>query len=143
MLTRPPVCRFRVAVYKRWELFSWNHRCPTNPIRLNNLCDPSLPTGPRILAVSLSTTRFRLVLRRLTLLRLAQAGTLGLSAGSLSPSPYVTSCQHSRLQYPPPSLTGTASLAYRTYTARITADLSFDYCGFSPVTIFRRKETLI
>ena len=36
--------------------------CPTNPIRLNNSCDPSHPPGPGILTWFPSTTPFGLAL---------------------------------------------------------------------------------
>src|SRR5690606_7561625 len=55
------LCRFRVRSV-RGSYFLEPLRCTSNPIRRYNLCDPSLPAGPRILPWFPSTTHFCLVL---------------------------------------------------------------------------------
>jgi hypothetical protein len=45
-----------------WGYFQEPLSCPPNPIRANNTCDPSHPTGPRILTWFPSTTPFGLAL---------------------------------------------------------------------------------
>ena len=93
------LCRFRVRSI-RWGYFLEPLHCPTNPIRRDNLRDPSHTTRPTNINVVPIDYPLRARLRgRLTLLRLALSRN-PWSFGERASHPFCRySCQHSHFRY--------------------------------------------
>ena len=93
------LCRFRVRTVRR-SYFPGPLRCPTNPIRSNNLRNPSLSSRPTIINVVPIDYAFRPRLRgRLTLLRLTLSRNPWTFGERVSHPLYRYSCQHSHFPY--------------------------------------------
>ena len=93
------LCRFRVRSI-RWGYFLEPLHCPTNPIRSNNLRDPSHTTRPTNINVVPIDYPLRARLRgRLTLLRLALSRNPWDFGDRASHPVYRYSCQHSHFRY--------------------------------------------
>ena len=93
------LCRFRVRSI-RWGYFLEPLHCPTNPIRKDNLRDPSHTTRPTNINVVPIDYPLRARLRgRLTLLRLALSRNPWDFGDRASHPVYRYSCQHSHFRY--------------------------------------------
>ena len=93
------LCRFRVRSI-RWGYFLEPLKGPTNPIRPNNLRDPSHTTRPTNINVVPIDYPLRARLRgRLTLLRLALSRNPWSFGERASHPLYRYSCQHSHFRY--------------------------------------------
>ena len=93
------LCRFRVRSI-RWGYFLEPRRSQTNPIRPDNIRDPSHTTRPTNINVVPIDYPLRARLRgRLTLLRLALSRNPWSFGDSASHTVYRYSCQHSHFRY--------------------------------------------
>ena len=93
------LCRFRVRSI-RWGYFLEPLRCPTNPIRKDNLRDPSHTTRPTNINVVPIDYPLRARLRgRLTLRGLALRRNPWAFGERASHPLYRYSCQHSHFRY--------------------------------------------